>query len=84
MDAQILGFYVADPDVGASFWLGQDRFIPIDRWLNEMFTPVSYQTPHTGSPGDLWQNRMVTIQRSWTVSGPTQAGQRNALPSSYA
>jgi hypothetical protein len=49
-----------------------------------MFTPVSYQTPHTGSPGDLWQNRMVTIQRSWTVSGPTQAGQHNALPSSYA
>jgi uncharacterized protein YraI len=84
MDAQLLGFYVADPDVGASFWLGQDRFIPIDRWLNELFTPVSYTTPHTGSPGDVWQNRMVTIQRSWTTTGPTQAGQTNALPASYA
>jgi Bacterial SH3 domain len=83
MDAQILGFYVADPDVGASFWLGQDRFVPIDRWLNEMFTPVSYTTPHTGTPGDTWQNRMVAIQRSWTAAGPTERGQSNATPTTY-
>ncbi|MBV9595709.1 MAG: SH3 domain-containing protein [Chloroflexi bacterium] len=81
--AQLLGFYVADPDPGASFWLGQDRFIPIDRWLNEMFSPVSYLTPHTGVAGDTWQNRMVSIQRSWSAAGPTQAGQRNASAASY-
>ena len=34
--AQLLGFYVADPDRHADFWLGQDRFIPIDRWVNEL------------------------------------------------
>jgi Bacterial SH3 domain len=82
--AQLLGFYVADPDTGASFWLGQDRFVPIDRWLNELFTPVSYLTPHTGLPGDPWQNRCVAIQRSWSADGPTAAGQRNATPASYA
>jgi hypothetical protein len=58
--------------------------VPIDRWLNEMFSPVSYQTPHTGSPGDQWQNRMVAIQRAWSADGPSQAGQRNASVSSYA
>lgn len=82
--AQLLGFYVADPDPAASFWLGQDRFIPIDRWLNELFTPVSYTTPHTGVPGDVWQNASVTIQRMPSASGPTQAGQRNASAASYA
>ena len=82
--AQILGFYVADPDTSASFWLGEDRFIPIDRWLGEMFTPVSYLTPHTGVPGDVWQNRSVSIQRAWTSAGPTTRGQRNATPASYA
>jgi hypothetical protein len=81
--AQLLGFYVADPDPGASFWLGADRFVPIDRWLNELFTPVSYLTPHTGVPGDQWQNRVVAVQRTWTASGPTQAGQRNAVVASY-
>ena len=81
--AQLLGFYVADPDPGASFWLGEDRFIPIDRWLNELFSPVSYLTPHTGVPGDQWQNRMVAIQRSWTADGPTEIGQRNASVASY-
>ncbi len=83
-NAQLLGFYVADPDSSASFWLGADRFIPIERWLGEMFTPVSYLTPHTGKPGDVWQDRMVAIQRSWTSSGPSPAGQRNASPASYA
>jgi hypothetical protein len=81
--AQLLGFYVADPDQSASFWLGQDRFIPIDRWLNELFTPVSYLTPHTGVPNDMWQNRSVAIQRSWSTSGPTDGGQHNATPASY-
>jgi hypothetical protein len=81
--AKLLGFYVADPDPGASFWLGSDRFIPIERWLNELFSPVSYQTPHTGMPGDQWQNRMVAIQRGWTGDGPTDWGQRNATVASY-
>jgi uncharacterized protein YraI len=84
VNAQLLGFYVADPDTSASFWLGEDRFIAIDRWLNELFTPVSYQTPHTGVPGDAWQDRMVAIQRAWTTTGPTQAGQRSAKPGNYA
>jgi Bacterial SH3 domain len=79
--AQLLGFYVADPDPGLSLWLGQDRYIPIERWLNELFTPVTYLTPHTGVPGDQWQNRMVAIQRGW--AGPTDAGQRNASVTSY-
>jgi uncharacterized protein YraI len=82
-NAQLLGFYVADPDTLASFWLGADRFIPIDRWLGEMFSPVSYLTPHTGKPGDVWQDRMVAIQRSWTATGPSPAGQRNASAASY-
>jgi hypothetical protein len=81
--AQLLGFYVADPDTGAGFWLGEDRFIPIERWLNELFSPVSYMTPHTGVPGDQWQNRMVAIQRASTAGGPTEAGQRNASVASY-
>jgi hypothetical protein len=81
--AQLLGFYIADPDPGASFWLGQDRFVPIDRWVNEMFSPVSFQTPHTGVPGDAWQNHVVAIQRAWSAAGPSQAGQRNASAASY-
>lgn len=80
--SQLLGFYVSDPDTAASFWLGADRYIPIDRWLNEMFTPVSYQTPHTGVPGDRWQDRMVTIQRGWAVH--SESGQRNATVADYA
>jgi hypothetical protein len=82
--AQLLGFYVADPDPGLSLWLGQDRFVPLDRWLNELFTPVSYVTPHTGVPGDRWQDRMVAIQRTWTSAGPTDAGQQNANARNYA
>ena len=81
--AQLLGFYVADPDPGASFWLGADRFIPIDRWLNELFSPVSYLTPHTGLPGDPWQDRMVAIQHSWGSGGPSTGGQRNAAVADY-
>jgi hypothetical protein len=81
--AQLLGFYVADPDPGAGFFLGQDRFIEIDRWLNELFSPVTYLTPHTGVPGDRWQNQMVAIQRAWAPGGPTTAGQHNASAASY-
>ena len=82
--AELLGFYVADPDRGASFWLGEDRFIPLQRRLNELFSPVSYLTPHTGVPGDVWQNRAVAIQRTATALGPTEAGQRNTTMANYA
>lgn len=82
--AQIFGFYIADPNRGQTTWLGQDYFVPLDRWLNELFTPVSYLTPHTGQPGDVWQNKLVAIQRSWTQAGPTPDGQLNASSSQYA
>jgi len=82
--AELLGFYVSDPYPEASFWLGADRFISIDRWLNELFVPVSYQVPHTGVPGDVWQQRSVAIQRSPPGSAPTQPGRLNATISSYA
>jgi hypothetical protein len=81
--ARLLGFYLTDPDPGASFWLGADRFVPMDRWLGEMFTPTSYLVPHTGVPGDRWQNRMVAIQRTWTAAGPTEDGQHNATVARY-
>ena len=83
LGTELLGFYVADPFPEASFWLGADRFIPIDRWVNELFSPVSYLTPHTGVPGDQWQNRWVAIQRAPAGGGPTEAGQRNARVASY-
>jgi hypothetical protein len=83
-NVRLLGFYVADPDATAGFWLGQDRFIPIRRWLDELFTPVTYLTPHTGVPGDAWQNRIVAIQPGWDPLGPTLAGQRNATAASYS
>ena len=79
--AELLGFYVADPDPAASFFLGQDRFVPIQRWLGELFSPVTYLTPHTGVPGDQWQNRMVAIQRGWAA--PSEAGQPDATVASY-
>jgi hypothetical protein len=82
--AELLGFYVSDPYPEASFWLGADRFISIDRWLNELFVPISYQVPHTGVPGDVWQNRSVAIQRSPPGSAPTQPGRLNATISNYA
>ena len=82
--SQILGFYVADPNRGSSSWLGQDRFVSLDRWLGDMLTPVTYLTPHTGVPGDRWQGRYVTIQRTWGGDGPTLEGQANATPASYS
>jgi hypothetical protein len=82
--AELLGFYVSDPYPEASFWLGADRFIPIERWLDELFVPISYQVPHTGVPGDVWQNRAVSIQRAPSATAPTRAGRLNATVSSYA
>jgi hypothetical protein len=55
----------------------------MDRWLGELFTPATYLTPHTGVPGDVWQNRYVTIQRDWSTEGPTMPGQADATPASY-
>lgn len=80
---QIYGFYVADPDASAGFWLGQDRFIPLDTWLGQVFTPATYLTPHTGVPGDPWQQRCVAIQRAPSAGGPTPDGVLNAAPSLY-
>jgi len=82
-NARILGFYVADPNRGDPTWLGEDRFIPMDRWLGDLFTPATYLTPHTGVPGDVWQNRYVTIQRDWSTEGPTMPGQADATPAHY-
>jgi len=81
--ARLLGVYVADPNKGEPSWLGQDRFVPIDRWLAELFTPATYRTPHTGVPGDPWQDAYVAVQRGSTADGPSADGQRNATPGSY-
>ncbi|MBX6772145.1 MAG: SH3 domain-containing protein [Chloroflexi bacterium] len=82
-DVKILGVYVMDPNKGRPSWLGEDRFIPIDQWIRRYLTPVSYLTPGSGVPGDVWQGRYVTIQRDWTDSGPTLPGRVNATPRSY-
>ena len=81
--ARILGFYVMDPNRGGRSWLGEDRYIPIDDWVNSYLTPVTYLTPHTGVPGDVWQGKYVTIQRDWSGDGPTLQGRVNASPQSY-
>lgn len=72
--ARILGVYVADPNKGARNWLGEDRYIPIAEWLSSHFTPATYLTPHTGVPGDPWQDKFVAIQPDWNASAPTEAG----------
>lgn len=59
------------------------RFIPVESWLGDVFTPVSYLTAHTGVPGDVWQGKFVTVQRSWSGDEPAAAGQRNATFASY-
>ena len=79
----LLGFYVADPNRYLATRLGEDRFVPIEQWLGEMLTPVTYLTPHTGRPGDRWQDRIVTIQRSWLADGPTLEGRLNAGGADY-
>ena len=81
--AKILGVYVMDPNQGRPSWLGQDRYIPIDAWVSRYLTPVSYLTPHSGVPGDVWQGKYVTIQRDRGTNGPTPAGRLNATPSYY-
>lgn len=81
--AKILGLWVADPNKGKPSWLGQDRYIPLNRWLGEHFTPVSYLTPGSGRPDDVWQNKYVTIQRDWDMNSPTTGGRANATPANY-
>jgi hypothetical protein len=83
-EARLLGVYVMDPNRGSRSWLGEDRYIPIDDWVENYLTPVTYLTPHTGVPGDVWQGKYVTIQRDWSNDGPTLAGRSNATPRSYA
>jgi len=82
--AQILGFYIADPNRADRRWYGSDRYIPMSQWHGELFLPASYLTPNSGVPGDVWQNRVVTVQRTPAVEGPTDAGQLNSTPGSYA
>jgi uncharacterized protein YraI len=81
--ARILGLWVADPNQGRPSWLGRDRYVALDRWLDELLTPVTYRTPGSGVPGDVWQDKHVTIQRSF-APGPTARGRRNATPADYA
>ncbi len=81
--AQILGVYVMDPNQGGASWLGEDRYIPLADWVSSYLTPVSYLTPSTGVPGDVWQGKRVMIQRDWGDEGPTLAGRVNASPQSY-
>jgi hypothetical protein len=82
--AQILGVYVMDPNKGRPSWLGEDRYIPLADWTSRYLTPVTYQTPGAGVPGDVWQGKYVMIQRDWGNSGPTLEGRVNAIPQSYA
>lgn len=82
-NAKILGVYVMDPNQGRPSWLGEDRYIPIDAWVSRYLTPVSYRTPGSGIPGDVWQGKYVTIQRDWTNNGPTPQGRVDATPRSY-
>ncbi len=81
--ARILGVYIMDPNQGARSWMGEDRYIPISEWVNSFLTPVTYLTPHTGVPGDVWQGKYVTIQRDWSNGEPTLDGRLNADPQSY-
>jgi len=83
-NAKILGVYVMDPNQGRPSWLGEDRYIPIDSWTSRYLTPVSYLTPGSGIPGDVWQGKYVMIQRDWANTGPTPQGRVNASPRSYA
>jgi hypothetical protein len=82
-NARILGVYVMDPNQGRPSWLGQDRYISIDAWVSRYLTPVSYLTPGSGVPGDVWQGKYVMIQRDWANDGPSLAGRVNVSPSQY-
>ena len=81
--AQILGFYIADPNRGSPSWMGEDRFLPLDTWLGSVFTPTSYLTANTGIPGDVWQGKFVAIQRTVSSDGPTLSGTTGASPTNY-
>ena len=83
-NARVLGFWVADPNQGRPSWLGRDRYVPMDRWLGELLTPVTYLTPGSGVPGDVWQGKYVTIQRAPGGTGPTAGGLRNPTSADYA
>lgn len=79
-NARILGVYVMDPNYGRPSWLGGDTYIPIDQWLRH-FTPITYRVgPGQGVPGDIWQDRYVTMGRDWAPGGPTPSGRWNARP----
>jgi hypothetical protein len=81
--AKILGVYIMDPNQGRPSWMGQDRYISIDAWVTRYLTPVSYLTPGSGVPGDVWQGKYVIIQRDWTNDGPSPSGRVNASPANY-
>src|SRR5262249_25577658 len=82
-NAQLLGFYVADPNRPDPRSLADDPLLPVDRWLGDLLTRVTYLPAHSGVPGDVWQTRCVAIQRDWTTDGPTLAGQVDVSPARY-
>jgi hypothetical protein len=77
-NARIRGVYVLDPNEGGRSWLGSNRYIPIGEWLGQYLTPVSYLTPHTGLPGDQWQDQHVTILADWQDGPPLEQGRTPA------
>ncbi|MCL5025418.1 MAG: SH3 domain-containing protein [Chloroflexi bacterium] len=81
--AKVLGVYVMDPNQGGPSWLGEDRYIPLSDWVGRYLTPVSYLTPASGVPGDVWQGKYVMVQRDWSNDDPTLAGRVNASAESY-
>jgi hypothetical protein len=76
--ATIRGVYLLDPNQGASRWLGTNLYVPMSEWVGSYLTPVSYLTPHTGVPGDQWQEKYVTIQADWQVGPPLEQGRSPA------
>ncbi len=82
-NAQILGLYLMDPNQASTSWLGEDRYVPISDWLRAFLTPVTYLTPHSGVPGDPWQNRYVVVQRDWDKGGLSLDGRVNAGPEAF-
>ncbi len=51
--------------------------------MSRHLTPVSYLTPGSGVPGDVWQGKYVMVQRDWSNDSPTLAGRVNASWQSY-
>jgi hypothetical protein len=81
--ATIRGVYVMDPNQGTGSWLGTDHYVPMGEWVSRYLTPVSYLTPHTGVPGDQWQNKHVTILGDWRVGPPLAEGRTPADLAAY-